>query len=184
MKFGPRTKSASATRSDQDFIRAVYQEHGRAVLAYATRLTGSAVAAEDVLQETLIRAWRHADTLATDTRSVRAWLFVVARNIVTDRARARAARPVEVTQQPYAPPVQHDHANDVVEMVSMLDALDALASHHRDVLIEVYYRGRTLSEAAAILGIPEGTARSRAFHALRTLRARTRPALDERKLVL
>src|ERR1700710_1014428 len=71
-------------------IRSLYAEHGRSVLAYATRLTGDRAAAEDGVQETLVRAWKHADKLVEGHGSVRGWLLTVARNIVTDRARARA----------------------------------------------------------------------------------------------
>src|SRR5882724_7640748 len=82
----------------EDLIRSLYLEHGRSLLAYATRLTGDQAAAEDVVQETLLRAWKHAAALINGTGSVRGWLLTVARNIVTDRVRARAVRPYEVEQ--------------------------------------------------------------------------------------
>src|SRR5690349_9874368 len=86
--------------SDEALIRTLYEEHGRALLAYATRLTGDRAAAEDVVQETLVRAWKHAEDLVEGRGSVRGWLLTVARNIVTDRVRARAARPTEVPESP------------------------------------------------------------------------------------
>src|SRR5437588_11366575 len=99
--------------SDDALIRAVYEQHGQAVLVYATKLTGDRVAAEDVLQETLVRAWRHSEVLVNGQGSVRAWLLTVARRIVVDRARARAARPREVTESPAQPPLERDHADHV-----------------------------------------------------------------------
>lgn len=97
-----RTRHSRGT-SDEALVRALYEEHGRALLAYATRLTGDRAAAEDVVQETLIRAWRHPDALLNGKGSVRGWLLTVARNIITDRHRARAARPTEVAESTAAP---------------------------------------------------------------------------------
>ena len=52
----------------------------------------------------------------------------------------------------------------------MAAALEELPAHHRDVLVETYFRGRSVAEAAQALGIPQGTVKSRAYHALRSLR--------------
>ncbi|NJP14534.1 sigma-70 family RNA polymerase sigma factor [Streptomyces thermoviolaceus] len=165
----PRSRARQAM-SHEALIRAIYAEHGRALLAYATRLTGDRLAAEDVVQETLIRAWRHPEVVANPQGSLRGWLMTVARNIVTDRYRARAARPTEVAETESTAPVERDHAESVVDSVVLLDALERLKPEHRDVLVEIYYRGRTASEAAGRLGIPEGTVKSRAHHALKALR--------------
>lgn len=96
----PRTRRGS---TDEALIKSVYEEHGHALLAYATRLTGDRAAAEDVVQETLIRAWRHSEVLVNGKGSVRGWLLTVARNIITDRYRAKAARPPEVSGASSAP---------------------------------------------------------------------------------
>jgi RNA polymerase sigma-70 factor (ECF subfamily) len=157
--------------SDEAVVRTLYEEHGRSLLAYATRLTGDRTAAEDVVQETLVRAWRHASTLTEERGSVRGWLLTVARNIVTDRARARAARPTEVAESPATPPIERDHSETVVDTMVVLDALDQVSPEHRDVLVEIYYRGRSVTEAATVLGIPPGTVKSRTYYALRALRA-------------
>lgn len=156
--------------ADEALVRSLYEEHGRALLAYATRLTGDRAAAEDVVQETLVRAWKHPEVLVNGKGSVRGWLLTVARNIVTDRARARAARPVEVAESPATPPIERDHADSVVDSMVVMEALDQLSGHHRDVLVELYFRGRSVTEAADVLGIPPGTVKSRSHHALRALR--------------
>lgn len=159
--------------ADEALVHAVYQEHGRALLAYATRLTGDRAAAEDVVQETIVRAWRHPEVLTNGKGSTRGWLLTVARNIVTDRARAKAARPREVPAElggVEVAPVTRDHAEHVVASVTVLRAMDALSQDHRGVLEELYFRGRNLSEAAAALGIPAGTVKSRSYYALRALR--------------
>jgi RNA polymerase sigma-70 factor (ECF subfamily) len=148
----------------------VYEEHGHALLAYATRLTGDRATAEDVVQETLIRAWRHSEALVNGKGSVRGWLLTVARNIITDRYRARAARPQEVSGAAAAPPVELDHADAVVDTMTVLGALDQLTPEHRDVLKELYYRQLSVAEAADSLGIPAGTVKSRSHYALKALR--------------
>jgi RNA polymerase sigma-70 factor, ECF subfamily len=170
-----RRKRASGQEQrapDEDLIRFLFEEHGRSVLAYATRLTGDRAAAEDVLQETLLRAWRHADNLRNDSKgSVRGWLLTVARNIITDRARARAVRPQEVGEPVDVPAVERDHAEQVVNEMAVLGAMDKLSAEHREVLVEMYYKGRTVAEAAKALRIPPGTVKSRSYHAMRALRA-------------
>jgi RNA polymerase sigma-70 factor, ECF subfamily len=157
--------------SEEALIRAVYDQHGQAVLAYATRLTGDRAAAEDVLQETLVRAWRHSQVLVNGKGSVRAWLLTVAGHIVTDRARARAARPKEVAESPTQPPLAPDHAGQVSDSMEVFQALQTLSEAHREVIVEVYFRGSSLQEASQILGVPQGTVKSRSYYALRALRA-------------
>jgi RNA polymerase sigma-70 factor (ECF subfamily) len=153
-----------APHDAETLIRTLYAEHGRSLLAYATRLTGDRAAAEDVVQETLVRAWKHADDLTTGKGSVRGWLLTVARNIVTDRARARAVRPAEVADA-------GDHSESVVNTMVVMDALDKVSPEHREVLVQLYYRGRSVAEAAKELGVPPGTVKSRSYYALRALRA-------------
>jgi RNA polymerase sigma-70 factor (ECF subfamily) len=140
------------------------------MLAYATALTRDRAAAEDVVQEALVRAWRHADSLVNGKGSVRGWLLTVVRNIVTDQIRARKARPTEVAEGPVEAAIEDDHAERVVNSMVVVDALSTLSAEHREVLEQIYLRGSTVAEAAKTLGIPPGTVKSRAFYALRALR--------------
>jgi RNA polymerase sigma-70 factor (ECF subfamily) len=163
-------RGGDGINADEALVHAVYQEHGRALLAYATRLIGDRAAAEDVVQETLIRAWRHPEVLTNGKGSTRGWLLTVARNLVTDRIRAKASRPQEVPESPETPPVSGDHADQVAASVTVLRAMDTLSEDHRGVLNEIYFHGRSLAEAASALGIPAGTVKSRSYYALRALR--------------
>jgi len=156
--------------ADEDLVRQLYQEHGGALLAYATRLMGERPAAEDVVQETLIRAWRNPEALTNNKGSVRGYLFTITRNIAIDRHRARKARPPEVAESPSSTPVEQDHADQVVDSMVVLAAMDELSEEHRDVLEAIYFHGRSVEETAEKLGVPAGTVKSRSYYALRRLR--------------
>jgi RNA polymerase sigma-70 factor (ECF subfamily) len=156
--------------ADEALVRSLFEEHGRAMLGYATQLTRDRAAAEDVVQEALVRAWRHPDSLVNGKGSVRGWLLTVVRNIVTDQIRARNARAIEVREGPADAAVEDDHAERVVTSMVVMDALSRLSTEHRAVLEQVYLLGRTVAEAADALGIPPGTVKSRTYYALRALR--------------
>jgi RNA polymerase sigma-70 factor (ECF subfamily) len=158
------------TSSDEALVRSLYEEHGKAVLAYVTRVTGDRALAEDVLQESLIRAWRHAGSLSESTGSIRGWLFTVARNVMTDKMRAKAVRPTEVAESPTTVPVERDHADRVVDSMVAWEALGHLSEEHRSVLVEIYFQGRSVAETAEHLGIPAGTVKSRSHNAMKNLR--------------
>src|ERR1700755_2982936 len=91
------TAPRSGRVADEAFVRALYAEHGGALLRYALHLTGGdRQRAEDLVQETIVRAWRHPEALAD--RPARPWLFAVARNLAVDSYRARQARTPETGQ--------------------------------------------------------------------------------------
>ena len=164
-------------RAGEALVRTLYDEHGRYLVAYAARLTGDRQLAEDIVQETLLRAWRHAHRLTDEQGSVRGWLLTVTRNIATDKARARKARPPEVEEGPDVHDVRsvRDHAEDVANSLVVADALRTLSPEHRAALVETYYQGRTMTEAARVLGIPPGTVKSRVHYALQQLRVTLAP---------
>ena len=78
-------------------MRVLYQEHAAALWRYAVRLTGDKARAEDVVQETLLRAWRHPEVTDESERSARAWLFTVARNLIIDERRSARYRSESAT---------------------------------------------------------------------------------------
>lgn len=155
-------------RADDDaLLRTLYAEHGTALYGYALRLTGGDRAwAQDVVQEVLLRAWRHPQVLAGGP--IRGWLHTVARNLVIDQWRARQVRP-EVLSDPPEPGVS-DGTDEAVQSWLVADALRRLSPDHRQVLVECYYLGHSTAEAAERLGIPAGTVKSRSHYALRALR--------------
>ncbi|MBB5826014.1 sigma-70 family RNA polymerase sigma factor [Micromonospora carbonacea] len=156
-------------------IRELLAAHGTPLTRFVHGLTNShRQTAEDVIQETLLRAWRHLDSLPPDSdgRS-RRWLFTVARRLVIDEARRRQARPVEVatqTDQEFGA-TGDDTADTAIANQALREAVGRLSADHRRVLHEVYFRDRTAHEVAADLDVPVGTVRSRVYYALRALRA-------------
>jgi RNA polymerase sigma-70 factor (ECF subfamily) len=154
--------------ADAAGLRVAFLAHGGELYGYARRSLGDPRAAEDVVQETFIRAWRARDRFDTNLGTLRTWLFTIARRVVIDHARARAIRQTEPLPTDLAG-VTDDVENAMVGW-QMEEALSRLRPDHRQVLVETYYRGRSGREVADELGIPEGTVRSRLFYGLRTLR--------------
>jgi RNA polymerase sigma-70 factor (ECF subfamily) len=172
---GPRQQRGAA--SDEELVRALYAEHAGPLLRYALHLmSGDRQRAEDIVQETLLRAWQHPEAIAD--RPARPWLFAVARNLAVDSFRARKARPHEVGEGALELLSVPDEAERALESWAVADAIRSLRAEHRGVLLETYYHGRSVAEAAAVLGIPAGTVKSRTFYALRALKL----ALEERGL--
>ena len=161
------------TRGDggESGLRALYDAHALALLGYALRLCdGDRARAEDLVQETLVRAWRHLDVLDPSAAPVRPWLFTVAQHLAIDAYRARRARPHEVGEAAFAAVPAMDELEGTLDRIVVIDALSALSPEHRAVIVETYYRGRTVAEAARVLGIPPGTVKSRCHYALRALK--------------
>ena len=155
-------------------MRQLHDEHAAALWAFCLHLTGNdRTRAEDVTQETLLRAWRNATVLEESRGSVRSWLFTVARNIVIDEWRSKRSRkeiPTDDVAELSGPANADDRTDQLLLSWVVAEALTQLSLEHRAVLLECYYRGRSVAEASRRLGIPEGTVKSRTHYALRALR--------------
>ena len=95
-----------------ELLRALPDEHSGALTRFVYHLTGDSALAQDVVQETLLRAWKHPDILERSTGSARAWLFTVARNLVIDERRSAHHR--------------HELATGAVPERSTPDQIDAV----------------------------------------------------------
>ncbi|WP_372509351.1 sigma-70 family RNA polymerase sigma factor [Streptomyces humicola] len=167
--------------ADEELLRTLYAEHAEPLFRYVLRLTsGDWQWAEDIVQETLLRAWQHPAAFEPARGPARAWLCTVARHLVIDARRARRARPPEADGEALEKIAERAPGEDQIEQAlqswAVADAIRTLSPDHRAVLLETYYRGRTMVEAAEVLGIPLGTVKSRTYYALQALRL----ALQER----
>jgi RNA polymerase sigma-70 factor, ECF subfamily len=163
-------------------IRQLYASHARALRRYVERFCPDGASADDIVQETFIRAWRHLPQLSSEDFPVRPWLFRVARNLLIDADRAARSRPVTVRAQAAEEARDDTGLNQVLDQQIVADALHRLSAAHRAVLVETFYQGRTLAKVARQLGIPDGTARSRLHYALQALRRQLedREAIESR----
>jgi RNA polymerase sigma-70 factor (ECF subfamily) len=155
---------------EAELLRALHDDHASALWSYALRLTnGDRERAEDLVQETLLRAWRHPEALDPARGSVRSWLFTTARNLAIDAWR-RPGRKAEVFTNELPERAISDETDSMLQSWLVAEALSQLSLPHREVLVECFYGGRSVSEAAKRLGVPPGTIKSRTHYALRALR--------------
>lgn len=155
---------------DAEVMRALHDEHAPALWSFVLRLTnGDRDRTQDVVQEAFLRAWRSPAALDRPDSSARSWLFTVARNIVVDQWRSARRHPEDIRADvPEVP--EPDSTDSVLQSMLVAEAMRRLTKDHRQVLLECYYRGCTAPQAAARIGIPVGTVKSRSHFALHALR--------------
>ncbi|MCJ1715798.1 sigma-70 family RNA polymerase sigma factor [Microbacterium sp. M1A1_1b] len=166
------------SRSADELLQALYREHGDALTRYVRHLTrggSGAEAVEDVVQETMVRAWQRPNVLERAPDSARAWLFTVARNLVVDEARSARNRR-ETGSEWTVEGAESDRTDAVLDRIIVADALASLTPDHRRVVVDAYWLGHTVPEIARRHDVPEGTVKSRLHYGLRAIRL----ALQER----
>lgn len=151
-------------------MKSLYDEHAAVLLRFVLHLTGDASRAEDVVQETLLRAWQHPDVVGDTGRSPRAWLFTVARNLVIDEHRGARYRNVVGSLDGAPERAAPDEVNATLDRMLIADAMTQLSAEHKAVIERAYYRGWATGRIAEDLGIAEGTVKSRLHYAVRALR--------------
>ena len=136
---------------EEELMTALYTEHYGVLLSFISRYVRDRHRAEDLVQETLLRAWKHIDQI--------------------DASEADQRRPqlvegeATINSLPSA-----DSVDAMIEGWLVGEALDRLSVDHRDVVRSLYYEGRTVADTAQRLSLPEGTVKSRAYYAVRALR--------------
>jgi RNA polymerase sigma-70 factor, ECF subfamily len=168
---GAPLRAVTPEVANGDAISEVWKQHGSALMRFALKLTlGDQQRAEDIIQETLVRAWRHPNVMAAGPTAIRPWLFTVTRHIAIDlwRGRSRGEEPVEDQPTERADPIEY--FEQVVTALDVRAALAQLTAEHRQVIVAMYYYGRSVAEISQALSIPAGTVKSRAYYGLRRLR--------------
>jgi RNA polymerase sigma-70 factor, ECF subfamily len=157
-------------RRDKRAMQALFERHNVRVYRFVLRLAGNASLAEDIVSEVFLEAWRRADAFEGKSR-VSTWLLAIARHKAYDAHRRHAA----------TTPLDDDMAAAIIdpadnpEMAANRENRNALirtclaqlSPAHREIIDLVYYHERSVKEIAQIAGIPEGTVKTRMFHARR-----------------
>src|SRR5687768_2133703 len=124
---------------DHAALRELHDRHAAAVWRYVVHLTGSPTSADDVVQETLLRAWRSPRIIGQDPATARSWMFTVARNLVIDDARS-ARRRHELVDEPPELAVD-DRTDQLFDTLLVEEALAGLSADHRAVIARAYFGG-------------------------------------------
>jgi RNA polymerase sigma-70 factor (ECF subfamily) len=157
---------------EEQLMTALQTEHYDVLMSFTLRYVRSREQAEDVVQETMLRAWRSIENVRPDDTAVRSYLLTIARNVLTDAWRAERRRPELVRDEAAIEAVPSlDDVESTLEGQLVVAALGRLSDEHREVIQALYYDGLSVTEAAAKLTVPQGTVKSRAYYAVRHLRA-------------
>jgi RNA polymerase sigma-70 factor (ECF subfamily) len=125
--------------------------------------------AQDAVQEAYVRAWRDLPTLRDPTR-FEAWLRRLVVRSCLNEARRTRRRPREVELQPIDHPTTTDPTASLADRDELERGFRRLEPGQRAIVVLTYYLGYSLPEAAELLGVPVGTAKSRVHRAIQALR--------------
>ncbi|MGC8539643.1 MAG: RNA polymerase sigma factor [Phycisphaerae bacterium] len=180
------TPAKKLTESElaEKFYQLVWPERAN-ILRFAMFLTHRTTDAEDMTQETLLKAWRALDRFQTRNHNIKAWLLTILRNCWTDSFRRTRHEHNHVAletliQEPQEPQQsvqpEEDQRRDVEAILNsfsdqrMIDALRTLGENYRWAILLVDVSSLSYEEAAAAMGVPVGTVRSRLFRGRRMVR--------------
>jgi RNA polymerase sigma-70 factor, ECF subfamily len=181
VQSGPASASsarAAATPSDDELMqriaggdrlamRSLFGRHRVPVYRWLVRIVRDASLAEDLLSETFLEVWRHAERFEARS-SVATWLLAIARHrAISALRRRRPEAEEEATAATCADPADDPEiALDKKRRAERVrHALEKLSPGHREVIDLVYYHDRSVKEVAGILAIPEATVKTRMFYA-------------------
>ncbi|MGW1412167.1 sigma-70 family RNA polymerase sigma factor [Streptomyces sp. NPDC002403] len=154
-------------------IEQLYTENaGYLTSLLLSRVDGDLQTAEDIVQETMLRAWSNAEKLPAEPEFRRPWLITVAKNLLIDLHRRRQCRPKEIAYNPSRPshvPTSQDISGRVLSALTVQQTLSKLKPQQRDIVQRVYLMDHSLEEVGTTLGIPQGTVKSRLFYTLRSM---------------
>ena len=174
---------ARARQGDSEAFRALVERHSRSVFRLAFRMTGNEQDAEDVVQESFLRAYRQLGRFESRA-NFGTWLYRITANCAVDLMRARQARHDQARGESLdeaAADVQSDRPNP--ERLSesseiqrrVTDAMAALSPLERAAFTLRHYEGRTIDEISRTLGLGTSAAKHSVFRAVRKLRAALEP---------
>jgi RNA polymerase sigma-70 factor (ECF subfamily) len=156
---------------DDDAVRDLYERYGQRLYAYALRMMNDSASAEDVVQNTMITAWRTIYAFRSEGRLI-AWLLGIVHNIALKSIRSTVNCLDQSTEEavPDQQPSPEERAQGQEMKRWVREGLQALSSEHRAVLELVFYQGLSLTEVAEVMDCPLGTVKSRLSYARQHLR--------------
>lgn len=161
----------AAEHTAQAFDRLV-EPHRESLRAYILRLTeGDEAVADSILKETLYRVSREPGRYPQRPSVVRPWLLLTALDVLHDGERHA---PAGHDDRPPLPQPRDEHPlgpASAIPVTTIVAALEDLQADHRELIVEMFYRGVSLEAAAADRGVPVETIKSRLYYAMRALRA-------------
>jgi RNA polymerase sigma-70 factor (ECF subfamily) len=164
-------------RGDEAAFGALYDAVCGRVFGLVRRITRNHALAEEVTQEVMVEVWRTAPRFDASRGSGSGWILMLAHRRAVDRVRrtaAQRARDVrDATLQPVQEPIDEGLRRED-ERREVTTALSGLTALQREAIQLAYYEGHTYREVAELLGIPEGTAKSRLRDGIRQLRVSLR----------
>ncbi|WP_455354072.1 RNA polymerase sigma factor [Streptomyces sp. SYSU K217416] len=165
----------AVAQGDTSALATLYDRHAGWLHARLTRRCGDDETVREVLQDTFVTAWRSAGSHHGEEAGGWLWVIAARRLVDAQRARARTERAVRAERAEYEPAATAPSAEERVlaglEYGEVGAALDRISPELREVLRATVVDGLTTREAARLLGLPEGTVKSRAVRARRELRA-------------
>ncbi|MGX2996616.1 RNA polymerase sigma factor [Streptomyces sp. JNUCC 64] len=185
MDTNTRRTRARVREGDADAFGELFDTYARSVYNHGFRLTGDWVAAEDVVSLTFLEAWRLRGRIDPEGGSLRPWLLGVATNVTRNTRRTARRHAAAVARLPRAEAVP-DFADELAERIDDAEqlalvraALARLRRAEREVLALCVWSGLDYASAAAALGVPVGTVRSRLSRARKKLAAAVATAREE-----
>jgi len=174
---------ARARQGDSDAFRALVERHSRSLFRLAYRLTGNEQDAEDVVQESFLKAYRQLGRFESRA-NFGTWLYRITANCAVDMMRSRQARrdqshatslddAVTAAADDYAGPERLARSAEIQERVAA--ALDRLSPLERAAFTLRHYEGRSIDEIGRALGLGTSAAKHSVFRAVRKLRLALEP---------
>jgi len=167
-----RTVSERLVANDEGALAEIYDQYASFVYGLALRVIGDARAAEDVSQDVFLGLWERPAAFDPERGSLRTWLGTLTHRRAVDyirREEARRRRAERDAARAVTAPDVEEMATAMVAAERVRAALDVLPSEQRRAIQLAYFGGKTYRQVAEVLGIPEGTAKSRLRLGLRRI---------------
>ncbi|MFA5490147.1 MAG: sigma-70 family RNA polymerase sigma factor [Candidimonas sp.] len=167
--FNYEAQLTSCARGNQEALQAIYQHEAPRMLALCLKMFPERAIAEEILRESFVLIWKHAESYDRRLGPARAWMYSILRyRAMTRRRRSAATLPSSDGAQAVSLPESERQGKPSL----ILDGLATLSPEQQQVILQAYYRGNTYAEIAASLRAPAHRLRADAQKALDQLRER------------